>query len=1286
MRNCAFYFLVPALLLHLPCQVDAKEAGTATTATTTITLPLARHVYVIGEQFPLAVASDGKVALSLRPIVQGIGDEITVYNGPSQSLVFNSSAIAAGTYDLLVNGQATGQHLTFVRPERDSPAALIDEVVFGASDRVFDPVRSMGIDALFTMGEQRALNDRVKALDGLLETRTMHFVNPTSRPSSFIPTRVWDQELENMAMRFTHGVQCNLRYPAMGGICFEWDPGSFVRQKTIFFRFGKYQDQYDAYHEQANEVLRNDFRRRTGCEPPTQKEFLQYVLAIGKPEFAPVIDLPTRQWTDEIAQHVKRLGEAELNDLRKRVSAWHQYLMGLYGETHAFYQRALDDVDPYLTHTSSVNLDHNLANTGQYPPNAYTNLDFREMSAWNDAIGHGDYAYQWLLSGALMDANNPHGQPVWVAQATGAQHGMVGKLVRSAATNLAHHGTGIGTAAEGGAPMVYAWPKYQESDAMREDVKAAKDFLDRFAGLALATETDHGVGVLYSRTQISQQKWSEGLGTPDWQSLVTLTRLGYSPTFITEEQIREGNFKGVEALFLMQQTYALPDDVIAQIEQFVAEGGEVFADASTTIDVPGLVKLDKAIDPLKARKSYNWNSPNPKPYPRGAAQIADELHRRFAGSVNETLGDVGRGIYKPATPARSNVSLQQLDGGKDATYVIAVNDSWDSTHWSHMHWHQVTEQLVPVGAKLAARAVRYDVTAESHAGPAGEAFEVDLTTTTARVFAVVSRAIDKVDLQATQSCKTDGEMSFQVRFTETDGEPLVAVLPLHVQWVRPDGTTCFSGYRVTSRNGVFRMTLPIADNAPQGKWQLAVRSQLNGRRVTLPVTVGAGAKRHLTSPVNDRAVVRRAEAIGKFLNKPSGEIVIPVFSDQQELRSLAEKLAAALRKKGSNARVMSQPEFATYVLTYQPTDAQMAANSLIDAGEKIGRISRQTHRGEDFFSDIGGFRFGAPVILLDLVGAEDNPLAERLGEVGMLWPEVSAAFPGSGKSVVQLINDAFDPRHDAIVIQAIDVDGLKAGVEVLFDPPDDWVGTSVSKARLALMQQWGIHSTPDHADIDEQALSADGLMQASAPQPFSFKIVGQQPKPIEDVTPAPSESGYAYVKAPVRFDIRKQTYAMTRLRNTFFPNIGGPGNSDLRFTEATLLPVEVAEGGEIPIVVDGVFRYSDRHPRSQGSWENILALRDEIVPRLRKPLHFTVLLDGKEIGKLTPTETAKREVPLETLPFYSKEKPRSVTEEVVTQLSGTVSIRAGKHEVILVHQNVVDGQLDTITFGDSPEP
>ena len=81
---------------------------------------------------------------------------------------------------------------------------------------------------------------------------------------------------------------------------------------------------------------------------------------------------------------------------------------------------------------------------------------------------------------------------------------------------------------------------------------------------------------------------------------------------------------------------------------------------------------------------------------------------------------------------------------------------------------------------------------------------------------------------------------------------------------------------------------------------------------------------------------------------------------------------------------------------------------------------------------------------------------------------------------------------------------------------------------------------------------------------------------------------------------------------------------DLRFSEAVKLIADVKTPGKTKLSASGVFRYSDRKPCWQAQWEDIIALREKLVPTERRPMEFEVRVGGKTVGKLLPTKTEQK--------------------------------------------------------------
>ena len=433
--------------------------------------------------------------------------------------------------------------------------------------------------------------------------------------------------------------------------------------------------------------------------------------------------------------------------------------------------------------------------------------------------------------------------------------------------------------------------------------------------------------------------------------------------------------------------------------------------------------------------------------------------------LEKALGDTGRGVFKSERGAAARVSLMDIDGGQDARYVVAVNDSHIQTQ---ADWHQVKERLIATpNQKAPEQGFVYDCTEEKPLGPLGP-IDCDLSMTTARVFAVLTREIKTLDVQARQSVPAGRDFVVDVRMLDDAGQPLRAVLPVHLVLTRPDGRIEQDLYRAVGPNGRFNIQVPIGANAPPGNWSLAVRCQLTGELVTLPIVVTAPEAPLAAVPMTGRVVVRGKAAIQELLAFPS-PVVIPVFESPVagDLRRAARKVREVLAAKGVKADIRYKPGMTTYWLSYDPTDQQKQENEWADRGDDVGKIKRETVNSNDWYSSLSGYRFGAPVILLDLASQRgDNPMAEALdgdrepGRVGILWPQVSEAFPGKGRAVVQGVRWAFAPRVPAVVIQAWDVEGLMAGAEALADVPDDTLTRGIQSVKERLWRENGIPGEP----------------------------------------------------------------------------------------------------------------------------------------------------------------------------------------------------------------------------------
>jgi hypothetical protein len=367
----------------------------------------------------------------------------------------------------------------------------------------------------------------------------------------------------------------------------------------------------------------------------------------------------------------------------------------------------------------------------------------------------------------------------------------------------------------------------------------------------------------------------------------------------------------------------------------------------------------------------------------------------------------------------------------------------------------------------------------------------------------------------------------------------------------------------------------------------------------------------------------------------------------------------------------------------------------VDRGEAIGKIKRETVNGNDWASALSGWRCGKPLILLDLATEASlraraakkqvkggtpsylDPMVESLAKAGMLWPQVSDTYPGPSRAVVQAVHWAFAPRATTLVIQATDLEGLMAGAQALAKLPPDRITSSITETKAALWRQFHIGGKPASAPIS--GLTANSLAVRQAAKPFAIAFPDEKPLPAERVKhPAPEVKPVHSVPGiflPKQWTLQYKmddAYIETATAEVLVP--------DLRFSEAVQIAADVRAAGKKQIVATGVFRYSDRQPCWQAQWEDLLALRTKLVPSERRPMEFEVRVSGKTVGRLVVKTTDQKEVPLQLASRSAGLKPKSVVEEVVTELSGEIELSAGRQEILLIHKNMVDGKLEKIAI------
>lgn len=210
-----------------------------------------------------------------------------------------------------------------------------------------------------------------------------------------------------------------------------------------------------------------------------------------------------------------------------------------------------------------------------------------------------------------------------------------------------------------------------------------------------------------------------------------------------------------------------------------------------------------------------------------------------------------------------------------------------------------------------------------------------------------------------------------------------------------------------------------------------------------------------------------------------------------QLNEVAKRIQQALARRGVEVEIRFRPPVGAYTIAYDPTSQQKQENRDVERGEVIGQIKRLTVNANDWDSALSGYRFGRPLILLDVAGQNANPMVAALDHAGIVWPSVSANFPGKGRAVVQAVPWAFAPCLTTIVVQASDVTGLTAAAGALANLPEDRLTPRITQIKAQLWQQYHIGGTPTTPTPD--GLTSQGIQAATAPQPFAIQFADARP-------------------------------------------------------------------------------------------------------------------------------------------------------------------------------------------------
>jgi hypothetical protein len=391
---------------------------------------------------------------------------------------------------------------------------------------------------------------------------------------------------------------------------------------------------------------------------------------------------------------------------------------------------------------------------------------------------------------------------------------------------------------------------------------------------------------------------------------LALNRAGYPAHVLHERALPNGLLKNYKVLVIVGQTAEPPPESRRAIAEFVAAGGQVVVDRSTTVGFPGALTSEADFhDPaarwaplflLSEREPGRFQTPREASYYQ-TNHFMDAPARAAVAPIKAVMARTkARPIF---TTDSVHLMGERHNAGEGSLFMVlnAHDRPPDIPETQrHMVWNYAPYSARFMLAGIPSDSAVYliegtDWTRVSRVTDVDRPRQADFAATEMKLYLVAPHAPE--GLKAIAASEGD---AVQVQAALED---LEMPWPLTVTIARPDGSELFRVHRATDALGRYDESFPLGGNATAGTYTLRVTSPVGGlaAEARFPVVRGADKPRiqTLAGPVR----YFDSDAIRSFLaGKP--ELSIALAGDRY--RPQAEALAAALRTRGLSVQIADE--------------------------------------------------------------------------------------------------------------------------------------------------------------------------------------------------------------------------------------------------------------------------------------------------------------------------------------------------------------------------------------------
>lgn len=560
-----------------------------------------------------------------------------------------------------------------------------------------------------------------------------------------------------------------------------------------------------------------------------------------------------------------------------------------------------------------------------------------------------------------------------------------------------------------------------------------REILEPFGELVTATDPGYRkVGIVHTENQMILSDFKELRTANQIEELwLACWRMGYPAVFLREDAFAQP-LDGLDVIFVPGIRFdgELDDNTMQRLEDAIARGAHVVVERNSTLDLPGIERMDFDFNNYFLGPGYN------------PGQWEDEIYRIFRytqPTVDFLAGPLAQWT-QPAARGPFSVGPNWRRGG-DIHYLIMGNyEMVDYSAALKQVMASPTRMPLTVGKERGGAA--YDLLhgTAMPLEPAGDEnrLTLDMTRIQGAIVAFLPEAVG--GLRTDIALATDGgTLRVGGTLTGASGAAIDGVFPARIT-LSADGFAPRRFYRAIGGGRVAELQLP--GGTATVVWSVEVREAISGLAVAQPVERPAVAGSALRPLAADRAYVPHPDEVSRFW-KESRNVLLVVGDRIPGMESVVDELVAALAER--NITVTRKAERAA--LRYSGGgDDVMKEDPLADGFHTWGGYGRGQQPIAPFLAA------NAPVVLLTSAGG--STILRAIDDSAYLDPLPVGKVGLPAQPTVQRARRALHPDFDTLCLIANDAAGMRHAVRAALGgqadtPPAPLATSPYARARSA---------------------------------------------------------------------------------------------------------------------------------------------------------------------------------------------------------------------------------------------